>query len=493
MGAIISLGSTVACCFGSAACALCNCCPSMCNSSISTRIMYCILLLLTTILSCILIAPGLEDSLGKVPFCKKGDGVERSDGNFFENLQKDIQSKVTGEVESYQIDCSSAVGYKAVYRVNLIITLFFILMAIIMINVKSSKDGRGGIQNGFWGFKYILIIGGMIGAFWIPLGSFEEAWMVIGMIGGFLFILIQLVLIIDFVHSWNETWYGNYEEEGGDGCNAGGRWLAALITFTGVLYSSCIAAIVLLLVYYTGAYTGECKLHEFFISFNLILCVILSVVSILPKVQEKMPQSGLLQSAAMSLYIMYLTWSAVSNSPYSACKPEINIIPNGDNSTTTTTTTVAPAVLGDGPAHGGGHTLDTQSIIGLVIWFLAVLYSSMSSSTSSSASALAGANQVLLKEDKNGGGSSSDAEAGRMHDNEEDEVAYNWSLFHIMFALATLYVMMTLTNWYSPSSDINTFSENPAAMWVKIVSSWLSAAIYLWTMIAPLVLTDREF
>ena len=33
--------------------------------------------------------------------------------------------------------------------------------------------------------------------------------------------------------------------------------------------------------------------------------------------------------------------------------------------------------------------------------------------------------------------------------------------------------MMTLTNWYSPSSDINTFSENPAAMWVKIVSSWL--------------------
>ena len=57
------------------------------------------------------------------------------------------------------------------------------------------------------------------------------------------------------------------------------------------------------------------------------------------EVQEKMPQSGLLQSAAMSLYIMYLTWSAVSNSPYSACKPEINIIPNGDNSTTTTTTT----------------------------------------------------------------------------------------------------------------------------------------------------------
>ena len=40
----------------------------------------------------------------------------------------------------------------------------------------------------------------------------EEVWMYFGMIGGFLFILIQLVLIIDFAHSWAEAWVGNYEE-----------------------------------------------------------------------------------------------------------------------------------------------------------------------------------------------------------------------------------------------------------------------------------------
>ena len=39
-----------------------------------------------------------------------------------------------------------------------------------------------------------------------------SAWMVIGMIGAFLFILIQLVLIVDFAHAWNEKWIGKYED-----------------------------------------------------------------------------------------------------------------------------------------------------------------------------------------------------------------------------------------------------------------------------------------
>ena len=33
-----------------------------------------------------------------------------------------------------------------------------------------------------------------------------DVWMYFGFIGAFLFILIQLVLIIDFAHSWAEIW-----------------------------------------------------------------------------------------------------------------------------------------------------------------------------------------------------------------------------------------------------------------------------------------------
>lgn len=78
---------------------------------------------------------------------------------------------------------------------------------------------------------------------------------------------------------------------------------------------------------------------------------------------------------------------------------------------------------------------------------------------------------------------------------ERNGVTYNWSLFHLMFALATLYVMMTLTNWYSPGSDvtIESISANMSAVWVKIISAWLCFALYMWTLAAPVLLPNRDF
>lgn len=463
MGAIFTLLSAtqLAACCGSAACGLCcTACPS-CRNSTSTRIMYAIMLLIGTITACIFLAPGLQSTLQKVPFC------DNSTGNMV------VPSSLT-------IDCKSAVGYLAVYRLCFALSAFFFLMAIIMIGVKSSRDNRAGIQNGFWGIKYLLVIAGMVGAFFIPEGSFGPTWMYFGMAGGFLFILIQLILIIDFAHSWAESWVGNYEE------TESKKWYAALMISMLICYALAITGIVLLYVYFTQA--NDCVMNKVFITLNLLVCIIASVISILPNVQEMQPRSGLLQSSIITLYIVYLTWSSLANNPDRNCNPGFLL-----------------GIGGSGDKDKTKVRFDSESIVGLIIWMCCVLYSSLR--TASKSSKITMSEHVLVKD--NGAvrshdvnlveheetGSVDGGEGGgtKVWDNEEEGVAYSWSFFHVMFGLATLYVMMTLTNWYSPNSSLETLNANAASMWVKMISSWLCGALYIWTLIAPIALPDRQF
>ncbi|XP_076290217.1 serine incorporator TMS1 isoform X2 [Lasioglossum baleicum] len=459
MGLVCSTAQ-LACLCGSTACSFCcSQCPT-CRNSTSTRIMYALLLMLGTIVACITLSPGLQDALKKVPFCA--------------NSSNYAPSKIT-------VDCNSAVGYLAVYRICFIISLYFFLMSVMMIKVRSSNDPRAPIQNGFWAIKYLLIIGGIIGAFFIPETSFGTTWMYFGMIGGFLFIIIQLILIVDFAHSWADEWVGNYNETESKG------WYAALLGATFFFYAASITGIVLLFVYFTHA--DSCALNKFFISFNLILCAITSVISTLPTVQEHHPRSGLLQSSIVTLYVVYLTWSGISNSPDRNCNPGFMQIISGND--TNAQNRVA---------------FDKESIIGLIIWFSCVLYSSLR--TASKSSKITMSENILVKDNgavRNAGdqslidneeGRSPDAENGneaKVWDNEEDTVAYNWSFFHLMFALATLYVMMTLTNWYQPNSNLETLNANTASMWVKIISSWMCLGLYTWSLIAPAILRNRDF
>ena len=421
MGGILSLTS-LACCFTSTACtAGCALCPS-CKNSTASRIMYGLLLLVTVIISVIMLAPGVQDLLTKVPFCEESQSLASK----FLSGVSDV-----GLINS-KIKCEDAVGYLAVYRICFIVTVFFLFMSLIMIGVRSSRDPRAGVQNGFWGFKYALIIAGWVGAFFIPHGNFGPTWMYFGMIGGFMFIIIQLVLIIDFAHSWAESW-GEYHKQSNDA-----SWFYALLAVTGIFYILTLITIIVSYSYYTGHVVGQCKLHEFFITFNMLLCVILTVTSVLPKVQEHLPNSGLLQSSFVSLYMMYLTWSAMSNQPDPNCKLDLAEKVFGPRNSTITDSTDQTT-----------PSMDTASIIGLVVWFCCVLYSSIRSTTNDSAARITMTDTVNLTDPE---ARDDDEGAG---DTERDGVQYSWSLFHLMFALATLYVMMTLTNWYSPGKDVN--------------------------------------
>lgn len=54
------------------------------------------------------------------------------------------------------------------------------------------------------------------------LFSSSQVWFYFGVVGSFLFILIQLVLLIDFAHSWSQRWLRNADEGSAKGWYAGG-------------------------------------------------------------------------------------------------------------------------------------------------------------------------------------------------------------------------------------------------------------------------------
>uniref|UniRef100_A0A671PSW5 Serine incorporator 1-like n=1 Tax=Sinocyclocheilus anshuiensis TaxID=1608454 RepID=A0A671PSW5_9TELE len=422
----IFMSMTVSCLCNHAACFRCRCCPQI-KKSIVTRIMYAFILLLGTIIACVMLSPGVEQQLKIIPgFCSGGAG-----------------SGIPG-IEA-NVQCEIFLSYKAVYRVCCGMSLFFLTFSLLTINVKNSRDPRAAIHSGFWIFKIAAMVAVTVGAFYIPEGPFTRMWFIVGSCGAFCFILIQLVLLIDFAHSWNESWVDKMEKENRK------RWYIALLSVTGVNYILSFTAAVL--CYNIYAQPEGCVLNKFFICFNM-LCVVASALSCSVCVKS----SGLLQSSIMTLYTMYLTWSAMTNEPDRTCNPSLISIFQQ-----ITSATVAPLEIENQTAviivdieetvPSGPYLQwwDAQSIVGLAIFVLCILYSSIRSSNTSQVNKLTLAAKDTTVVDESCTVSPEIAEEVTtpiVEDNERDTVQYSYAFFHFMLFLASLYIMMTLTNWY---------------------------------------------
>lgn len=46
-------------------------------------------------------------------------------------------------------DCNVQVGYKAVYRISFALAVFFFAFSLLMLKVKTSKDPRAAVHNGY--------------------------------------------------------------------------------------------------------------------------------------------------------------------------------------------------------------------------------------------------------------------------------------------------------------------------------------------------------
>merc|ERR1712063_71950 len=338
-------------------------------------------------------------------------------------------------------------GTFSVYRLTFALFLSHGLLSVFFIGIRSTKDPRAMLNDGWWPLKLPALLGLTIACFFIPNEFFTYyAWVAI--IGAGLFILIQLVLLIDFAYSWSESWVSKWQDD-----TEGGEeriYLYGLLSVTGLLF---LIALLFDILMYTLFCRDGCWWNSLLITANLIMCLFLSVMSILPRVQEFNPRAGLLQASIFSVYCTYYVYSAILSEP--TCGQLTEFAWASSDSTTS----------------------DWLSLVfGGLFTVISVVYASVRAGSSTS-----------LKQ--------------RDYDEEEDQdderkgTAYSYSLFHLAFALGAMYIGMLLTNWSVITGDTGNLSTDSGwvSVSVKLFSCLFAGALYLWTVLAPMLLPDRDW
>ena len=368
--------------------------------------------------------------------------------------------------------CDNLVGYGAVYRVSFAMSVFFLLFALLTYNVHSKKQFRARLHNGFWYIKLSLLVLIIGVVFYLPnAGPFSKIWMYIGLTGGFMFILIQVILVIDFGHSWSVSWAEKMDTLDTK-C-----WYFSLAFSTALVYSLSITAAVMFYLFFTNPDDIlQCKANTFYISFNVGHCALATIISVLPRVQQETTGAGLLQSSVITIYTMYLTWNTLSSQPDSKCNP------------------LGAVILEYDKVSG----VNGQAIFGALLMFALLAFACTVRASTSQLGKLglslsdnpeylrksAEVNAKRRKADK-----SSKENGKETEEHESEDVAYSYSFFHFVLFLASLHVMMVMTNWHSPDEnvDFKKMIKNWAAVWVQMASSYICCLVYIWTLVAPLI------
>jgi hypothetical protein len=396
-------------------------------------------------------------------------------------------------------------GWLAVHRINFALGMFHLVLAGLMLGVSSSKNPRAAIQNGYWGPKIIVWLGLIVLTFFIPDTFFQFWGNYIAMVGAMLFLILGLVLLVDLAHNWAEYCLAQIED------SESKTWRVILIGSTLGMY---VASLAMTIVQYIFFASSGCSMNQAAITVNLILWIGISVISVHPTIQEHNPKAGLAQAAMVAVYCTYLTMSAVSMEPDETPDRRCNPLVFGAGTRTTTivigamvtmltvayTTTRAATQslgLGGGSSSGQIRLSDTEAD-----YEHDLVTTQPTARKAMRAEALRRAVEegslpadALLSdnEDDSGSDAGNGPAARAANDDERSSTQYNYAMFHIIFFLATAWVGTLLTmDWEDGrDGDFATVGRTMWASWVKIVSSWVCYAMYIWTLVAPVVVPER--
>lgn len=391
-------------------------------------------------------------------------------------------------------------GFVFVQRVNFALGIFHAVLAICLVGVNNSRNSRSSIQNGFWGPKIVAWLGLIVVTFFIPDQFFLVWGKYVAVFGATLFLLLGLVLLVDLAHTIAEYCVAKIQEP-----DSARIWSILIVGGTIGMYLSSLAMTIVMYIFFANK---GCSMNQSAITINLTLLTLVSGLSVHPIIQETNTRSGLVQSATVGVYCTYLTLSAVGMEPDDQhCNPLVRargtrkasiilgaIITFLTVAYTTTRAATYGLALGGAARNsghiklddeeGGDHSLDTAAV------------QPQSRREMRQEALLAAVNSGALPASALDDSDSDDEdEPSRKHgkDDERDATQYNYSMFHIVFLLSTMWIASLLTTQLEDhkGNDFVAVGRTYWASWVKIVSAWVCYGIYAWSLAAPVLLPER--
>lgn len=291
---------------------------------------------------------------------------------------------------------------------------------------------------------------------------------------------------------WNEEWK---EKE----------WFKQIL---GACAALLLTSYVLAGYFFSWFATGDaCGTQRFFIGFTFALTIGTTSLSL----SKLCPHGALLPSSVVTAYAVYLLYSSLSSDP-TACNSLLNAQSSQNVQLVINILLAAFSIVKSawdlgksnlfGPSGEAGASSDAAASSGADVADPSPLSPASADDVTGGTGAGAGKRRprgvsehavTVAMHDRAG-----DAAAGAHdsdHDKVDDAVQRKSNLtFHASMALASLYLSMLLTNWGSAADDTPTAIDvGWPAVWVKIVSQWVTLALYAWTLVAPSLFPNRDF
>ncbi|XP_021896927.1 probable serine incorporator [Carica papaya] len=174
-------------------------------------------------------------------------------------------------------------------------------MFLATFNTSKLYGARNKWHSRYWPFKIFILILSMLLPFVFP-SDYIQLYGEFARFGAGVFLLLQLVSVIEFITWWNNYWMP--DEERKQSCFFG-------LFMSTIFYIASICGIILMYYLYTSRST--CYLNIFFITWTAILLLVMMAISLHSKVNR-----GLLSSGIMASYVVFLCWSAIRSEPADA-------------------------------------------------------------------------------------------------------------------------------------------------------------------------------